>query len=390
MAAVAEASGRAFAATWRDQRGKVVATTYAGTMCLWPRLPWRLRFSGEGFEGVIPCRECPGCLEFERSRLAERLHAKYGNHSPGRGGQPRARSEGSARFRLSPANHLFVVRIWAPIELHASMAHRLHRRRGLQLEPGMWRLGSNSFALIAREPNPSRVVLRAMGLRHRIEPLRLRRGRRAWRPLTAGLLVAREVYGEQRNRFYARGLPPADRQKWEVQKVAKYESYDRARSPRAFKSGGVVLVPPDVWRLCRTDRRALRGLLSRQSDPEGVRKVMGLVADTISKARSGFTVSAPAKPVLSREQVVDWYARNAERSKLRTIVTESDQIIPPLSDAGGYTSSEHRQGELMPRELERERRQAWLDAKKRRAVKESMEIIERMKVKAKGRGENST
>lgn len=385
---VAEASGAAFAATWRDERGEVVATTHGGTMCLWPRKPWRIRISREGFEHVIRCGECPGCLEFDRRRLAERLHAKYGTQGEQRrlntGAQTRRRVAGSVS--LSPS--LFVVRIFAPLDLHASIAHKLHRRRGLQLEPGMWRLGASSFAVIAREPSAIREVLKRLGFRHRIEPLRLRRGRRAWRVLTAGLLVAREIYGEQRNRWYARGLPPADRQKWEVQKIAKYQSYDRARSPRAWKSGRVVLVPPDVWRLCRADRRSLRGLLLRQPDPEGVRKVMGMVADVIGKAGNRFTVSAPPKAVLSRADVVAWYQRNAERSKARTIVTGSESDLPPLSEAGGYTSSEHSQGELMPRELERERQKEWLDAKKRRAIKESMEIIERMKAKAKGRGES--
>src|SRR5258707_15134517 len=69
---------RAFAATWRNDKGDVVGTTSAKTMCLWPRLPWRIRFHRDGFEGVVPCRECPGCLELERLRLAERLNKRYG------------------------------------------------------------------------------------------------------------------------------------------------------------------------------------------------------------------------------------------------------------------------------------------------------------------------
>jgi hypothetical protein len=381
-----EAPGRAFAATWRDERGEVVGTTWGGTMCLWPLKPWRIRIARDGFEHVIRCGECPGCMEFDRRRLADRLWRKYGSGnargaatttSPG--GQP---ADG---VRRQPSI-LYIVRIYAPIDLHARIAHALHRRRGLRLEPGMWRLGSGSFAVISREKAAVRECLDRLGLRHRIEPLRLSRGRRAFRVLTAGLLVAREIYGEQRNRWYARGLPPAEREKWEVQKLAKYQSYDRARSPRARTERRVVLVPPDVWQLSRTDRRALRGLLVRQPDPEGVRKVMGIVADTIRAASSGFHVSAPPKAVLTREQVARWYARNAEASKARTIVTASDPNLPPLSEAGGYVSSEHSQGELMPRELERQRRKEWLDAKAERAKRESMEIIERMKKKARERG----
>lgn len=384
---VAEASGRAFAATWRDERGDVVATTHGATMCLWPRKPWRIRISRERFEHVIRCGECPGCLEFDRRRLAERLHSKYrGLAQATRRGAVRG-NDPTRRHSAQVVSQLFVVRIWAPIELHAQLAHRLHRRRGLELEPGMWRLGASSFALISRAVAPLRSLLKRLGVKFRIEPLRLSRGRRAWRVLTAGMLVAREVYGEQRNRFYARGLPPADRQKWEVQKIGTYRGYDSVRSPRAWKDRGVVLVPPDVWRLSRTDRRSLRGLLTRQPDPEGVSRVMGLVAETIRQNASRFHVSAPPKAVLSREDVTAWYQRNAERSKARTIVTGRDPDLPPLSEAGGYVSSEHSQGELMPRELERQRRKEWLDAKKRRAIEESMEIIERMKAKAKGRGD---
>src|SRR5208282_4446957 len=153
----------------------------------------------------------------------------------------------------------FVVRIYAPIEVHAALAHALHRRRHFELEPGFYRLGSTSFALIARAVVPLRAWLKRSGLKHRIEPVRLRRGRRAWRTITAGLMVAREIYGEQRNRYYARGLPKTDRLKWEVKKIGKYEHYSKYRSPRASIDARVVLVPPDVWRLSRTDRRSLRG-----------------------------------------------------------------------------------------------------------------------------------
>ena len=384
-----EASGAAFAATWRDERGEVVATTWGGTMCLWPRKPWRIRIARDGFEHVIRCGECPGCLELDRRRLAQRLWSKYGAEPASLVVAGQRRLGARVPKAHLAARSLFVVRIYAPMELHARMAHALHRRRGLQLEPGMWRLGASSFALVSRERESLSRVLKTAGVKFRIEPLRLSRGRRAFRVLTAGLLVAREIYGEQRNRWYARGLPPAEREKWEVQKVAAYRPYDKLAGPRAWTSRRFVLVPPAVWKLSRTDRRSLRGLLLRQSDPEGVRKVMGLVADTIRKAGGALHVSAPAKPVLTREQVARWYAENAARSKARTIVTESDPNLPPLSEVGGYVSSEHTQGELMPRELERQRRREWEERRKQKAVQESMEIIERMKRKSTERGDPS-
>jgi hypothetical protein len=383
---VEETSGQAFAATWRTEQGAIVGTTFGGTMCLWPVKPWRIRFHRDGFEGVMRCRECPGCLEFDRRRMADRLHQKYG----AQGEQLRRGSRESSRptenSDTPKAPRLFVVRIWAPLEDHAAIAHRLHRRRALQLEPGMWRLGASSVGILTRDDCPIRALLRALGLKFRIEPLRLSRGRRAWRVLTAGLTVAREIYGEQRNRWYARGLPPAERQKWEVQKIGKYQSYDRARSPRAWTGRKLVLVPPEVWQLRRTDRRALRGQLLRASDPEGVARVMRLVSDAISSARNRFDVSAAPKALLSRDAVVRQYDEFARRSAARSATAGSDSSITPTSEVGGYVSSEHSQGELMPEQLSAARRKEWADAKKARAIRESMEIIERMRKKSGWRG----
>lgn len=374
----------AFAATWRDDQGAVVGTTYGGTMCLWPRKPWRIRITRDGFEHVIRCGECPGCLEFERRRLMSRLYEKYCADSPrattsSTEDRPGARVSG----RRESAKY-FLIRIFAPIDAHASIAHALHRRRGVELEPGMWRLGATSFALLCRSATCIRAVLKRMGLKHRIEPLRLSRGRRAFRNLTAGLLVAREIYGEQRNRWYARGLPKADRLKWEVKKIGKYASYDRWRSPRANIESRVVLVPPDVWRLSRPDRRSLRGMLLRAPDPEGVARVMGIVADTLRNASSRLLVSAAPKALLTREQVSGWYKQMADRREARTALPGSDSSLTPSSGEGGYVTSEHKQGELMPLELARAREKETREARKRRALKESLEIIERMRRKSRG------
>ena len=397
-------------------------------MCLWPRKPWRIRITREGFEHVIRCGECPGCLEFERRRLADRLHAKYHKYvmRPGKSTASGAR-DGDQAHAPSPEK-LFVVRIWAPLELHASIAHKLHRRRHFEFEPGMWRLGASSFAIIARSRVGLPEVLRALGYRFRIEPLRLKRGRRAWRALTAGLIVAREIYGEQRNRFYARGLPAAERQKWEVKKLGSYKSYSRSSSPRAWTDRKLVLVPPDVWILRRADRRSLRGLLTRASDPEGVKRVMQLVAGVLaggagtygsrsiggqemralagqgldsgrnpgvdrirskvttgsSESRLPSDVSAPPKAVRSKRHTAQSYQVIASRIEARTALPDSDPIYTPTSEVGGYISSEHKQGELMPRELARAREKEWRDLRKARLLKESMEIIERMKRKSRG------
>src|SRR5574340_396541 len=74
-----QGTAQAFAAKWVvEETGEVVGYTYARSCCHQPRKPWAIKFSGDGFEGVIPCGECPGCLELARRRLARRLVAKYG------------------------------------------------------------------------------------------------------------------------------------------------------------------------------------------------------------------------------------------------------------------------------------------------------------------------
>jgi hypothetical protein len=314
--------------------------------------------------------------------MADRLHKKYGAHREQLRRKVSSQTRAQAAGPVPSTSQLFVVRIWAPMDQHASISHKLHRRRGLELEPGMWRLGATSFALLARVSAPLRAALKLAGLKHRIEPLRLSRGRRAWRVMTAGLTVAREIYGEQRNRWYARGLPPAEREKWEVKKVGRYQSYDRVRSPRAWSGSSLVLVPPEVWKLCRTDRRSLRGQLLRASDPEGVARVMRLVADALRHGNGNSGLAGAPKALLTREAVVAQYQRFAAKSSERAAHLLSDPDLPPSSERGGYVSSEHEQGELMPLELARARRKEWDEARKRKAIKDSMEIIERMRRKA--------
>ena len=340
MAAAETASG-AYAATWRDRDDQIVATTNGSTMCWDPRLPWRLRIEREGYSHIIRCRACPGCREFERRRLADRLSLKYGAGaarlprdatSPPKRAHPRARS--------APAP-LYLVRIFAPLSRHARIAHALRRRRGLDLETGLYRLGSSSFAILSRERARLPALLRRMGLRSRVEPVRFSRGRRAWRAITAGLMVAREVYGEETKRWYALGLPAAPRESWEVRKLETYRPYDRRSAPRAWTSGNLVLVPPEVWKLSRTDRRSVRALLSHAPDPESVQRVMEIVNQvTSAQALRSVPLAVSERPKLSREQVQDWYRQMLARKSARSDAPD-DRSLGPLSDGGRYTSSVH-------------------------------------------------
>ena len=381
-----QASRAAFAATWRDRDGEVVATTWGGTMCWFPRKPWRLRIAREGFEHVVRCGECPGCLEFERLRLADRLVARYGARDgqlTKKGHRRRARHPAPAE---STRSELFITRVYAPLERHAAICHALHRRRGLLLEAGYFRLGATSVGLITQTPRELAAALTQMGLKSRTERVRLSRGRRAWRALTAGLAVSRESYGEQTKRWYARGLPPADRQKWNVIKVGKYAPYDRWRGPRAWKQGNLVLVPPEVWAMRRVDRVALKKAMSMAATPELAAAIAQVIA--AQSSQSPVRADSKSKPVRPK----------AAPSK----------TIPPLSEEGGYRSSEHTQSEFWARPrsdaelaqpgasgdplwMERERQKRaeidqQLKRRKDRVIQESLAIIERMANLAKKRG----
>jgi hypothetical protein len=169
----------------------------------------------------------------------------------------------------------------------------------------------------------------------------LSRGRRAWRSITAGLLVSRDVYGEHTNRWYCRGLPPADKKSWELKKVNRTKAYSRMSSPRAWKSGGLVLVPPEIWRMGRPDRRKVRELLRHARDPESVVALVNLVTAVSQKLpRQSTTIAAP-QGRLTKEQVQAFYKGMAERKAASSVSGSGSEILPPLSEVGGYKSSVH-------------------------------------------------
>ena len=320
-----------FAATWRNYQGEIVGSTFGGTMCWMPLKPWSLRIVREGWSGIVPCGECPGCLEFYRRRLADRFVKKYGEWK----------------------HALYLIRIYAPIEHHAALSRKLHRRRGLALEPGFIRLGATSFAVIAHVKGLPPLYLGGRRLGTRTEPIRLSRGRRAWRSATVGMLVAREAYGAQLNRFYCRGLPHAEKESWDVHTQSGAKSYNRARDPRVWKSANLVLVPPEVWSLGRGDRRRLRRDLGRANSPEGVASVMAMVSELAARKSQSSLIGPAARPVLSRDQVLESYAMAARRSKAAS-GSEPPLISPsPPSEGGGYVSSVHMGGADPPKQAAR-------------------------------------
>jgi len=356
-------TAQAFAATWRrPETGEIVGTTWGGTMCWWPRRPWAMKFAGDGFEGIVRCGECPGCLEFDRRRLADRLHAKYQAGSAAGAGRETPSTRGHASTAEDGSQNLFIVRIWAPLVDQAMLSHKLHRRRGPELEPGFFRLGSRSFALLSREVTHIRAILRSLKLEHRIEPVRMSRRRRAWRVITAGVLVAREVYGEQVKRWYVPGLPAAEKKSWEVEKHAIQKPWRRTTGARARRAGSLILVPPAVWGLRPADRSLLRREFATATSPEGVERVMGLVAAALAGQSRQFNLTEPAEGRLTREQVQAWYQEMARKRKARTETESASGSYSPPPKGGGYLSSEHSSGADPPGEsaidlLQRQRRE---------------------------------
>lgn len=380
---------RHYAATWETAGGETTRTTYGGTVCWWPRIPSRLRIQREGFTHVIRCGKCPGCQELDRIRLEKQFAAKYQAGAPNRTRGERAAGPTDRRPSTTRGARLYAVRVYAPLGTQTRLAHALHRRRGLALEPGILRLGTRSFALLSREAKALPQVLARLGVRCVVMALRLSRGRRAFRPLTAGLLVSRKAYGPQVKRWYVRGLPPREGEAFEVVKLDHAQKYDRWRGPRAWTADGRMLRPPILSGLHVTDRRTLQHAVYKQTNPEGVLRIMGLVADTLRNAGRRLHVTAPPQAVLTAGQVARWYAQHAARTGRSTAFAGSDSEINAPGCGGGYISSEHSQGELMPLELARQRRAVDAEARKGRYLRESLAIIDRLAARwRQGQGES--
>jgi hypothetical protein len=242
-------------------------------MCWFPRRPWRLRIRREGYEHIIRCGECPGCLEFDRRRLCDRLCAHYPDRT----------------------RELWLVRIAAPAANAARLCHNLHRRSRIDLEPGFFRLGTKAVAVIARSKAQIREVLRRKRIEHSIERIRLKRGRRAWFAITSGLLVAREHYGKHVNRWYVHDLREVKHLDWEVESASFGRGYERNYSPRATKQGNLLLVPDERWKeskLHRMGRKQLASYLNRAGEARSA------LADKEARARErrpSLSLSLPSK-----------------------------------------------------------------------------------------------
>jgi len=109
---------------------------------------------------------------------------------------------------------------------------------------------------------------------------------------------------------------------------------------------------------------------------------MGLIADTIrAHGREVSTIAAP-KALLREERMRENQAKMRDTEARRTLILNQLRSLPPTSEVGGYVSSEHGQGELMPEQLDAIARKDAQVRRKRKALWESLEIIERMRKKS--------
>ncbi len=382
----------AFAATWRDEEtGEILGYTLGDTMCRSPRRPWAMTGTDDDWQFPLPCGACDGCLERIRRALADRLNMKYGRGRAG--GAISSTSDGSntAHTAERKDHDLFVIRIWYPKELQVELSAKLHRRRGLELEPGFFRLGTDSFAVLARSKEIIPPLLRRLGLRHRVEPVRLSRGRRAWRKLTAGILVARAVYGEQVKRWYMRGLPETEKMRWDVVKKAMQKPWRRRTGARVRTGKKIILVPPAIWSMDGDRFKEYREAAAAASSPEQAIANRRRLAEIVAGATSHLILDAPAQPALTREAVQRFYAGMAARKNRGATETSAAALNPSTLLGGGLQSSRHLSSndvlpddpiELKtwlhsgapPPELGREREyedwldECWSDGRTRRAI----------------------
>lgn len=332
----------AFAATWRDEStGEIVGYTLGDTMCRSPRRPWAMTGTDDEWQFPLPCGDCEGCMERLRRQLAHRLTRAYAKPTTvGSASTSNARTE-TASASATRSAALWLVRIWAPADLHYWFSRKLHRRRGLELESGTYRLGVDSFAVLARSKFSLPRVLRRLGLRFTVEPVRLSRGRRAWRALTAGILVARAIYGKEVKRWYARGLPPAERKSWDVVKRAMQKPWRRRTGARVRTGGKIILVPPAIWSMDGDRIKEYRNATAAALNPEQVSANQRRLADLVAGAAATLRLTAPAQPALTREQVRGFYVSMAQRKAARGSATSAPTPTPSTLLGGGLRSSVH-------------------------------------------------
>lgn len=263
------------AATFRDLTGAVVGATWGGTICWFPRRPSKLVAVSErgDAEHVIRCGWCPGCRELDRRRLADRL----------------------IQWAAKVTGDLWLVIIDVPLRLQSTIAAKLKRTASLASACGFYRLDENSFAMIVAGRRPQVLLRRSLySLKTSARRIARSRGRRAFNLVTSGILYSRDLWGQWRNRFYHRGLPRLERDRWLVSTAGGIRKRHAATGigVRGVR-GDVSLYPPAAWMPPRLARRS--GPVDRRTrDPIQIGNV---ITDLLEQARRqpARGVQSPAK-----------------------------------------------------------------------------------------------
>lgn len=243
-----------YAASWRDEHGGIVASVYGDTICLSPVDARNLAaISADGnYESTLPCRKCEGCRRYQMLVLRRRLVEGF---------KSCREKLWTLQVDCSPSVRQWVIRTL--------------RRTMMRTEWLGYCISKDGFvALIAKatQPRLSAWITGPTRL-YRAKPVKARARLSGWRKLTVGLLIPREVYGEQVNRFYFRGLAPYQREPLEVQ-----------------TKGGIRKRHPDA----RAGVRAWRnGLSLYPSQRCLVREFLSRLRNSCARASATLTINRP-------------------------------------------------------------------------------------------------
>jgi hypothetical protein len=323
---------RDYGARWVDADGRELGVTNAETMCLAPRYPHRLRISNGQYDHVIRCGICPNCVELDRRRLAERFRRAYEKHD----------------------GPLFFVQFKADIPTQNRLVRSARRARRLHVQSQLVRLGPGWAGLLVRDPHELEAWFAAREVETRTEPIRLKRGRRAFRRVAAGLAIARVRYGKNVNRYYGRGLPPVDKQSWSVERVDKYEPYDRATSPRAWTDDGRRLLPPLALSGKVIRLNAVRRIMEIPRSVDTYEAIEPWVRELIPKIAKPMDVVAVPKSAEECDRQRKIYQMVAKQEELRiSDKVSASESTPPFFGGGLQNFSPIVEAQLRLKHVER-------------------------------------
>lgn len=367
-----------------EKDGEVVGYLSAATMCWFPRRPQFMRARREGFETVLRCGHCPGCREFDVLILCRRLKETY--KAIAKGGLTKSSRSRSVAIdkSSSPEAQLFALRIDCQKDDLFRLNRRLHRWRGVEVEPGFFRWGTGAFVVLSRRPAELVAKLEELGWRVRTFPIGNLRRARSWRIVARGLIVAREAYGEDINRYYRRGLSPRDKEQWEVKNIGEYQRYNRAEDPRSTSRDLGSICPPRMWRLPRGVRVRVDSRLRTARNPEAVTQLMPELQAMVAGIGNG---RAEAPKPLTPEEI-----ESNRQFNLRMARTEASVVVnaklsdfsPSISSEGVTEDLTNSDPPISAWEAEQAREQQRIEQRKRLWEKKTAEGLARLEKLAKG------